>query len=78
MLKIECKSNYHTIFAQLKAGDIFKLLNNKYDNYTYMKIGAVFGEINVVRLDDGQPFAFQGQTEVEQYKATLTIDKKKG
>ena len=74
-MKIICKSDYRTIFAQLKSGDVFKLLNNKYDDYTYMKIEAVFGEINVIRLDDGQPFAFQQETKVEQYHATLTIER---
>ena len=40
-----------------------------------MKIETVFGEINVIRLDDGQPFAFQQETKVEQYQATLTIER---
>ena len=75
-MKIICEQDDATnIFEDLKCGDVFRLSHFKHDTNTYMKIEAVFGEINVIRLDDGQPFAFQQETKVEQYQATLTIER---
>lgn len=89
-MTIKCKTQEeYDVFQDLKVGDVFKLYHNKFDTYTYMKIDPTFGYDsntirllndsnypNVVRLDDGMGFFFRDETRVEQYNATLTIEKK--